>query len=97
MTVVETLGLIAGAVWICAALYFELAREEDFTEYVLLFLGIGTGLWLLTSATWTGPRVATLLATAANLVFALLGFGAWYWLEHVRPDTAVDDVDQDLV
>lgn len=99
---VDVLGMIAGGVWISAALYFQLIRERAVhPAYVSSLLLIGVALMLASSALAFAGRPSTvqLLGVVANGLFIVVGIGVWYALEiSAELDDAkcnVDDVGAD--
>lgn len=83
-SLVDALGMVAGAIWMCAAIYFQLIREGDVhPAYVMALFCIGTALMMLSAAVALPNRTMTveILAVVAHLIFIVLGLGAWYTLE----------------
>jgi len=83
-SLVDVLGMIAGAVWMAAALYFQFLRQKSVhPAYVSVLMLIGVALMMGSSALALGGRPGTveILGTLANALFILLGLGAWYGLE----------------
>ena len=81
---VDLLGMLAGGVWISAALYFQLIRDRPVHPgYVSALLLIGVALMMASSALAFAGRPGTvqLLGIVANLLFIALGIGVWYALE----------------
>jgi hypothetical protein len=81
---VNFLGMIAGAVWMSSALYFQLIRERRVhPAFVSALFLIGTALMMASSAIAVDgrPGFVEVLAVTANLVFIGLGLGAWYAIE----------------
>lgn len=97
MSAVDILGLVAGAVWLLAAIYLEMIRDDRAPiEYVVGFTGVGSALIMLSAAPLsTSHQLTTLLIVGAYLMFLVLGVAAWYWADHVDlrstdPDTPDD-------
>ena len=97
---VDVLGMLAGGVWISAAIYFQLIRERTVHPgYVSSLLLIGVALVLASSALAFAGRPSTfqLLGIVANGLFIVIGIGAWYALEiYAELEDAkcnLDDVD----
>jgi hypothetical protein len=81
---VDVLGMVAGAIWMSAALYFQfLRREMVHPAYVSVLMLIGVALMMGSSAlTIAGkPGTVELLGIAANALFIALGLAAWIGLE----------------
>jgi len=81
---VDVLGAIAGTTWIAAAMYFQfIRREQVHPVYVSVLMLIGVALMMGSSALALAGRPGTveILGIAANVLFILLGLGAWYALE----------------
>jgi drug/metabolite transporter (DMT)-like permease len=81
---VNVLGMIAGAVWMSAALYFQLIRERRVhPAFVSALFLIGVALMMASSAVAVDgrPSIVELLAVTANGLFIGLGFAAWYAIE----------------
>lgn len=94
---VNGLGLIAGAVWIMAAIWFEFIRPGRIhAKYIAGTFLIGSALILgSSSAVTSSPTLAETAAVIANLLFLLLGVGAWVYIECVAKDTpTADDLDR---
>lgn len=82
---VDVLGMIAGGIWISAALYFQLIRTKRVhPAYVAALLLIGVALMMASSAfALTGhPSTVQFLGIIANAVFIVVGLGVWYLLEN---------------
>jgi hypothetical protein len=83
-TLVDALGMIAGAVWLIAALYFQfICRKRIHPGFVGSLALIG-GALVLGSAALAAPNrpvVVTMLAASANILFILLGLAASYVVE----------------
>ena len=95
---VDVLGMLAGGVWISAAIYFQLIRERTVHPgYVSSLLLIGVALVLASSALAFAPSTVQLLGIVANGLFIVIGIGAWYALEiYAELEDAkcnLDDVD----
>ncbi|WP_143416427.1 hypothetical protein [Halobacterium hubeiense] len=91
---VNVLGMVAGTVWMSAALYFQLIRPERVHPgFVSALFLIGVALMLGSSAvTITGrPSFVETLAIAGNGLFILIGLGAWYTLERYADLQALKD------
>ncbi|MDS0284722.1 hypothetical protein [Haloarcula onubensis] len=89
---VDTLGLVAGSIWVLAALYFQMIRPEhiDFQYTIGLFL-VGASIIMGSSAIAlsTRPQLVQALGLVANAVFLGLGVAVWYWFDthDMRPET----------
>lgn len=85
-TIVNSLGMLAGAVWLCGAIYFQLIREgRTRPGFVTLLTCIGIALMMASSAiAFDGrPPVVETLAILANLLFLCLGVAASLVIEWV--------------
>jgi CHASE2 domain-containing sensor protein len=81
---VNALGTVAGAVWMAAALYFQLLRARPVhPAYVTVLFLIGVALMMGSSAIAIEgqPGTVELLGIAANVLFIALGLAVWYGLE----------------
>ena len=81
---VDTLGMIAGGIWISAAVYFQLIRDRPaHPGYVASLLLIGIALTMASSALAFAGRPGTvqLLALIANALFIVIGIGVSYAIE----------------
>lgn len=95
---VNLLGMVAGTVWMSAALYFQLIRSERVHPgFVAALFLIGVALMLGSSAvTISGrPGFVETLAAAGNCLFILTGLGAWYGLERHAALQALKDHPQE--
>lgn len=83
VVLVDLLGMIAGAVWLSAACYFQLIRHGDVhPAYVSVLALIGVALMMgSASLTTIAPGLTELLGIVANVIFILLGLGFWVALE----------------
>lgn len=72
----ELLTMLPGAIWLCAALYFQLVFDDRVHPgYVIVMLLMGASLLMLSSV-WTlphRPAVVQLLVVTANVILSLLG------------------------
>ncbi|KDS91589.2 hypothetical protein FK85_00200 [Halorubrum saccharovorum] len=91
---VNTLGMLAGAVWIGASIWFELIHPRRVHGvYVAGTFLIGSALILASSALLT-PSLAESFAAVANVLFLFLGIAAWIWIERNADDApAAEDLD----
>jgi len=82
-SVVNALGAVAGTIWICAALYFQMLRSRSVhPAYVATLFLIGVALMMSSSAlALRGPKTIELFAVIGNALFIGLGIGVWYILE----------------
>ena len=97
---VNFLGMIAGAVWMSAALYFQLIRERRVhPAFVSALFLIGVALMMASSAVAVDgrPSIVELLAVTANGIFIALGFAAWYAIEKYATVQEAKDVPEDTV
>jgi len=80
---VDLLGMIAGGVWLSAAIYFQMVRSRSVDPAnVLLLLSIGISLVLSSGAVAAlGPGTVELFAMVANSLFIVIGVGVWFALE----------------
>ena len=81
---VNFLGMIAGAVWMSAALYFQLIRERRVhPAFVSALFLIGVALMMASSAIVVDahPGFVEILAVGANLLFIALGVASSYAIE----------------
>jgi len=80
---VNTLGALAGTVWIASALYFQMVRSRTIhPAYTAALFLIGVALMLGSASLAIRETEAVMLAaTVANALFLGLGFGVWYVLE----------------
>jgi len=82
-TPVGLLGAIAGLVWMCAAIYFQMIRQRSvYPGYISALFLIGVALLMSSSAiALDAAGLIEALAIGANLLFILLGVGVWIVLE----------------
>jgi hypothetical protein len=81
---VNVLGMVAGAIWMSGALYFQLIRNQRVhPAFVSALFLIGTALLMASSAIVVDGRsnFVELLAVGANLLFIGLGLASWYAIE----------------
>jgi len=80
---VDVLGMIAGATWLCAALYFQMIRRKRVhPAFVAALSLIGVALMMASSAfALRSPGVGELLAVGANVIFIALGLAVSVGLE----------------
>jgi len=96
---VDVLGMIAGAVWMSAAIYFQLIREgEVHPAFVSALFLIGVALTMASSAIAIAgrPGIVELLAVLANALFIVLGVAASFTIEKyakIQEAKTVDDVE----
>ena len=76
---VNALGMTAGGIWMCAALYFQMVRHSrTHPAYIAAAFLIGVALMMSSSALVVrGPGTIVTLAVIANTIFCILGLGAW--------------------
>lgn len=82
--IVELLGMIAGAVWISAAIYFQMVRAKRIHPAWVSFLflvGMSTVMGSAAVAV-RGPQLAESLAIAGNLLLLAVGIGVAVGLEY---------------
>lgn len=92
---VNTLGLLAGSVWVCASVWYELIHPEPAHPH---FVGgaftLGSAIIMGSAAlALTSPTVIESLAVISNLAFLILGIGAWYYVAFVDEAPTADDLD----
>jgi len=94
-SLVNTLGMVAGSVWVCAAIWFQLIHPKRVhPKYVVGTFLIGSALILTSSSAVLTPSLAESFAITANILFTLLGCATWVYIErHAETDELVDDVD----
>lgn len=93
---VDTLGLVAGSVWVCAACYFQLIRARPVhPKYIVGMLLVGSGIIMGSAAAAIGNRPTLVLALAimGNIIFAVLGVAVWVYVD--RHGDIVDATDVD--
>jgi cytosine/uracil/thiamine/allantoin permease len=79
---VDTLGMVAGAIWISAALHFRFVRDSKVHPGVIggTFC-IGVALMLSSSALVVErPSTVVTFAALANAIFCFVGVAMWIWL-----------------
>ena len=96
-SIVNIVGAIAGTIWICASLYFQMVRARSVhPAYVAVLFLIGVSLMMGSAALAVrGPQTVEILAVAANAMFAGLGIGVWYILEKAADLEARKTPDED--
>lgn len=90
---VDVLGMIAGATWLCAALYFQMIRRKRVhPAFVAALSLIGVALMMASSAfALRSPGVGEILAVGANVIFIALGLAVSVGLEkHAKLQDAKD-------
>jgi len=94
-SLVNTLGMVAGTVWVCAAIWFQLIHPTRVhPKYVVGTFLIGSALILSSSSAVLTPSLAESFAITANIVFIVLGCATWVYIERTADDDElVDDVD----
>lgn len=82
-TVVDTLGAVAGAIWISAAIFYQLVRGCRVHPGIIGAMALVGVAILLGSASLAtvAPGIAVIFGALANGIFCLLGVGAWIFLE----------------
>lgn len=92
---VDILGMVAGAVWLCAALYFQMIRPQRVHPgFVAALSLIGVALVMGSSAVaLRSPGIGEVLAVVANVIFIVLGLGVSVVLEHHVKLQDAKDVD----
>ena len=96
-SLVKTLGLVAGTVWIMVAIWFEFIRPgRVHAKYIVGTFLIGSALFLASSSAVTSsPSLAQTASLIANLLFLFLGLGAWVYIEWVAEDApTAEDLDR---
>jgi drug/metabolite transporter (DMT)-like permease len=95
---VDTLGLLAGALWLCSAIYFQLVRERRVpAAYIIGQLLVGIALVAISSAVALEGRPTTvaMLGVIGYLLFMGLAVGVWWWLETRVESETVSDHETD--
>lgn len=97
---VEVLGMVAGAVWISAALYFQMVCSKRIhPAHVAGLLLIGVALFLGSSAIVVrAPSTARMLLAASNALMLVIGIAAWVWIEwradvHERQTECIEETE----
>lgn len=89
---VDTLGALAGVIWMTASLYFQFLRRDHVHPALVsgLFL-IGVALMMGSSAIVLSgsPSTVVLLGMIGNALFAALGIVVWVGLEQRTPTCEV--------
>ncbi|SEH60623.1 hypothetical protein SAMN05192561_11221 [Halopenitus malekzadehii] len=96
-SLVNTLGMVAGSVWVGAAIWFELIHPKRVhAKYVIGTFLIGSALILASSSTvLASPTLAESFAVAANILFTLLGCATWVYIEkHTDDPPTADDLSE---
>ncbi|WP_058366650.1 hypothetical protein [Haloparvum sedimenti] len=93
---VNTLGLIAGSVWVCAAIWYELIyAKQAHPHFVLGSFLLGSGIIMGSAAlALTSPTLIETFAIVSNLVFLVLGIGTWYYIAFVEEPPTADDLTE---
>jgi len=97
---VDGLGMLAGAVWMCGALYFQFIRGgRVHPAFVSVLFLIGVALMMGSSAiAFAGrPSIVGFLAVFANVLFIILGLGAWYGIEKHASIQEAKSIPEDCV
>lgn len=96
-SLVDVLGFVAGAIWMCSAIYFQMVRTRSVhPAYVASLFLIGVALMMGSSAlALRDTQTVQVLAIAGNVLFIALGLGVWYALESAADlqDRKVTDPD----
>lgn len=83
---VNTLGMLAGTVWIMASIWFQFIHPKRVHgKYVAGTFLVGSALILASSALLT-PSLAESFAVVANVLFLFLGIASWIWIERNAED-----------
>jgi hypothetical protein len=86
---VDSLGAIAGTLWIAGAIYWQLIAERDCPpRYSLGMLAIGSSLLLASSALVLGamPQAAVLAGMLANIIMLVLAVIVHFYIaDQLRP------------
>lgn len=80
---VDIVGMLAGAVWMSAAFYFQMIRHDLIDPgYVAALFLIGLSLMLSSSAiAIMDTALATTLAVLGQALMLFVGLGAWWVLD----------------
>ena len=95
--IVNTLGMLAGAVWIMASMWFQFVHPRRIhAKYVVGTFLVGSALVLASSALVT-PTLAESFAIVANVLFLVLGIASWIWIERNAEDApSAEDLDRSV-
>ena len=89
-TLANVIGLLAGAVWLSAALWFQLIKPEPIHPGLVAALClVGISLTLASSAVVLTSELALLLGVVANGLFLALGGVTWVALNRLADRQAV--------
>lgn len=91
---VDTLGVLAGVVWMSGAIFYQMMYDRRVPpQYILSMFAIGVALFMISSAVALSerPALAVALGVVGNMVFVVLGVAAWWRVGQSVEDESDDD------